>query len=325
MANEELDVPLNAVRAFVTIARERSVTGAAAALGTTQSSISRHLAVLEAYLGASLFERRGRSSDLSDYGRLFAGAVTESLDTICFTARRMRRNTGAEVNRLVVRTSLSTFATHILIPHLPEFSREMGGATVDVVTSLTMPSASDRFDVLLTRDLHVIEPSDQWDIYQEQLVCVGSPMHLKGKSLASARSIPILSITSRPDILPTWLRAMDMTVNDVATGARVDHHYLALPAAMTGKCLLIAPEILVAQALRDGFLKVIPNTRAPSGMHYRAYALDRSGNPELARAFCRWLMRLCRSMPAGELPKERPTKRTAVASSALPPPTRSNV
>ncbi|MBB3458805.1 LysR family glycine cleavage system transcriptional activator [Rhizobium sp. BK313] len=302
MASEEQDVPLNAVRAFVTIARERSVTGAAAALGTTQSSISRHLAVLEDYLGASLFERRGRSSDLSDYGRLFANAVTESLDTICFTARRMRRRNTADVNRLIVRTSLSTFATHVLIPHLSEFSKEMGGATVDVVTSLAMPSASDRFDVLVTRDLHIAEPGDHWEIYREQLICVGSPTHLKSKGLASIRSIPILSTTSRPDILPTWLRGMDMTVNDIVGGARVDHHYLALPAAMTGKCLLVAPEIVVAQCLQDGFLKAVSGTRTPSGMHYRAYALDRSSNPELARAFCRWLARLCRGMSSGETP-----------------------
>ncbi|WP_429033952.1 helix-turn-helix domain-containing protein [Bradyrhizobium sp. I1.14.4] len=44
MAAEHDEVPLNAIRAFVTIAREGSVTRAANALGTTQSSVSRYLA-----------------------------------------------------------------------------------------------------------------------------------------------------------------------------------------------------------------------------------------------------------------------------------------
>jgi LysR family transcriptional regulator, glycine cleavage system transcriptional activator len=295
MTRRDQDIPLNAIRAFVAIARERSVSGAAASLGTTQSSISRHLAVLETFLGASLIERRGRGSRLSEYGRLFAGAVTEPVDTICFTADRMRRQGDVDVNRLVVRTSLSTFATHLLIPHLHEFTRDMGGATVDVVSSLAQPSASDRFDILLTRDLDIAEPADQWEIYRERLICVGSPQYVKGKTVANARAIPIVTVNSRPDILPTWLRAMDLAAGDIITGARVDHHYLALPAAMAGKCLVVAPEIIVDQFIKDGFLMAIPKSAAPSGMTYRAYALDRCGNPELARAFCRWLTRLCRA------------------------------
>lgn len=294
MAAPDQEVPLNAIRAFVTIAREKSVTRAAVALGTTQSSVSRYLAVLEDYLGADLIERRGRHSELTDFGRLFANTVAEPLDTICFTAQRMRRRSQIDVNRIVVRTSLATFAYTLLIPNLQVFTSEMGGAVVDVISSLSLPSSSDSFDVLITRDLALVEPSDSWEIYNEQLVCVGSPNHVSGKGLSVVKSIPILTITSRPDILPTWLRAMDLSPSDIILGARVDHHYLALPAVTTGKCLLVAPEIVVSDLVRDGLLKVVPGSRAPSGMQYRAYAVDRSGNPELARAFCRWLVRLCK-------------------------------
>ena len=83
-------MPLNSVRAFAVIARERSVTRAAAVLGIAQSAVSRHLAVLEAYLGSKLVERRGRNSELTAFGRLFATAVSEPLDTIYFTAQRMK-------------------------------------------------------------------------------------------------------------------------------------------------------------------------------------------------------------------------------------------
>src|SRR5258708_2595967 len=62
MAGNEQDVPLNAIRAFVAIAREKSVTRAAKELGITQSSVSRYLAVLEEYLGTELLKGRGRGS-----------------------------------------------------------------------------------------------------------------------------------------------------------------------------------------------------------------------------------------------------------------------
>ncbi|MCP1835462.1 LysR family glycine cleavage system transcriptional activator [Bradyrhizobium sp. USDA 4532] len=300
MAAEYDEVPLNAVRAFVTIAREGSVTRAANALGITQSSVSRYLAVLQEYLGTDLVERRGRRSELTQFGRLFANTVSEPLDTVCFTAKRMRRRNRSDTNRIVVRTSLSTFAYSFLIPNLQAFSAEMDGVIVDVISSLSPPTSSDNFDILITRDLSVVEPADDWEIYNETLVCVGSPGHVAGKPLSIARSMPLLNITSRPDIMPTWLRAMNLTARDIKSGARYDHNYLALPAVMTGKCLLVAPEIIVGDLVRAGALHVIPGSRAPSGMQYRAYAVDRSNNPEIARAFCRWVARLCKKAAIAE-------------------------
>ncbi|MGY4592824.1 LysR family glycine cleavage system transcriptional activator [Bradyrhizobium sp. GM22.5] len=294
MAAEHNEVPLNAIRVFVTIAREGSVTRAASTLGTTQSSVSRYLAVLQDYFGTDLVQRRGRRSELTEFGRLFANAVAEPLDTVCFTAKRMRRRNRTDANRIVVHTSLSTFAYSFLIPNLQAFSAEMGGVVVDVISSLSPPRSSDNFDILLTRDLCVAEPADDWAIYNEMLVCVGAPDHVMGKTLSTARSMPILNITSRPDILPTWLRAMNLTAKDIKSGARYDHNYLALPAVITGKCLLVAPEIIVSDLVRTGALHVVPGSRTSSGMQYRAYAVDRSDNPEVARAFCRWVARLCK-------------------------------
>ena len=300
-------LPLNAIRVFVTIAREESVTAAAKALGITQSAASRHLAVLEKHLGAKLIERRGRNSALTDYGKLFAEAVGEPLDAIAFAVQRMRRGR-ADVNRITVRTSLSTFAYTTLIPNLRAFSDATGNATVDLVTSLSAPTVTEDFDVLITRDLTVTEPSDHWELLEEQLVCVGTPGLIAGKRLGFATVAPILAITSRPDILPRWLTAMDMDAGHVTIGARYDHHYLALPAVTTGQGLLVAPEILVAGLVREGLLDVLPGSRAPSGMRYRAYAVDRSGNPDLGRAFCRWLSRLCRtSLAQGQAKHDTPS------------------
>ncbi|MGY8635553.1 LysR family transcriptional regulator [Bradyrhizobium sp. 14AA] len=250
--------------------------------------------MLLGYRVTDLIARGGKRSELTEFGRLFANTVAEPLDTVCFTAKRMRRRTRPSANRIVVRTSRSTFAYSLLIPNLQAFSAEMGGVIVDVTSSLSQPTSSDDYDVLITRDLSMIEPADDWEVYNEQLVCVGSPSHVNGRNLTIVRSMPILNITSRPDILPTWLRAMSLTFADVKTGARYDHNCLALPAVMTGKCLLVAPEIVVSDLVRGGVLHVVPGSRTGSGMQYRAYAVDRSDNSEISRAFCRWLVRLCK-------------------------------
>lgn len=287
-------LPLNAIRVFVTIAREQSVTRAAKALGITQSAASRHLAVLERYLGAELIERRGRNSALTDFGKLFAEAVGEPLEAIAFAVQRMRRSR-SDTNRITVRTSLSTFAYTTLIPNLQAFSDTVGDVSVDLVTSLSAPTQADDYDVLITRDLTVNEPSDHWELLNEHIVCVGTPGLIAGNGLDLVRRKPILAITSRPDILPRWLTAMEIEPSAVTVGARYDHHYLALPAVTTGQGLLVAPEVLLGDLLKQGLLQTLPGSRAASGMHYRAYAVDRSGNPDLGRTFCRWLARLCKT------------------------------
>ena len=293
MAEAKDTPPLSAIRVFVMIARQSSVTQAAHALGITQSSASRHLAVLERYLGAKLIERRGRYTTLTDFGRLFAEAVGEPLDAVAFTVKRMRRSSG-DGGRLVVRTSMPTFAYSALIPNLQDFTDESDGAVVDVLTALTAPDVTDSFDVLVTRDLEITEPSDQWDLLEEQLVCVGPAAEVAEQGQSLLKHMPFLLINSRPDSLPRWLGAMGIVISDIKLGARYDHHFLALPAAVKGQGLLVTPEIVVAELVRRGDLGILPGSRLPSGMRYRAYALDRGSNPDLSHSFCRWLHRLCK-------------------------------
>ena len=294
MTGASKNTPLNTIRAYYLIAREGSVTKAARILGITQSAASRHLAVMEAYLGAKLVERKGRRLEVTSFGRLFADAVGEPLEAIDFAVQRMRRGETKD-GRIVVRTSLSTFAYTTMIPNLRAFSDDFPGTTVDLLTSLDAPARTDDLDVLVTRDISLPEPSDHWDILEEQLVCVGTKKLVAKGDLSILEKAPVLAVTSRPDILPRWLEGLGLRPSDIIVGARYDHHYLALPAAITGQALVVAPEIIVAEMARQNLLTILPGSRVPSGMTYRAYAVDRSKNPDLSRAFCRWLTRLCRS------------------------------
>lgn len=52
----------------------------------------------------------------------------------------------------------------------------MGGVIVNVTSSLSRATSSDDYDVLIIRDLSMIEPADDWKVYNEQLVCACSPI-----------------------------------------------------------------------------------------------------------------------------------------------------
>lgn len=139
------------------------------------------------------------------------------------------------------------------------------------------------------------------EVYNEKLACVGSPNQQDPLSRAS---MPILKITAWPDRLPTSPRAMNLTFAHVKSGARYDHNYLALPAVMTGQCLLVAPEIIVSDLVRGGVLHVVPGSRTFSGMRYRAYAVDRSDNSENPLGFLRVARASLQKGPPSQKPRD---------------------
>ena len=287
-------IPLNALRAFAEIAREASITKAAQALGTTQSSVSRHLAVLEEFIGDKLVERSGRNIRLTQLGYVLAESISEPMETIAFSANRMRRPNRSG-HRILVRTSLPTLTNLFVLPHLPDFVREHG-AIVDFYTSLTPTESRERFDVLLTRDLQLELPSDEWVLADESVVCAGHPDRVEKLGALAIRSTPLLTATSRPDLVSRMVQHLGLNESDVTLGSNFDHHYMTVAAAEANLGLYIGPELYMQSAADSGALRIIPESRFETEMRYRALALDSSPNVDLAREFCKWLARLCKAV-----------------------------
>src|SRR5437868_1961057 len=223
--------PLNAIRVFVEAARRRSFSDAARSLGVTQGAVSRHIAVLEKHLSAKLFERQGGAATLTDAGRQYFETIDDAWSTIeMATSQSVRR--APHGDRLVVRTSLPTFALTTLVPHLAEFEA-ISPVKVDVVTSLSEPAADDEFDVLLSRDLKLAS-GDRWEIARETLVCVASPAKARDSKMS------FISSRSRPDVLPTWARHAGL--RSAHASLSYDHYYLAIAAAIAGLGHLVVPK-----------------------------------------------------------------------------------
>jgi LysR family glycine cleavage system transcriptional activator len=291
--------PLNAMRVFVAIARELSVTRAADSVGITQSAASRHLAVLEKYLGARLVSRRGRIIELTEFGRQYFNATADALDGILFTNRHMRQQRNEIGQRLVVRSSLPTFTQSIMIPRLPQFLDVHKGTSIDIVTSQGTPSSRDLFDVFITSDIQLREAADEWNLLEEHLVCVCAPTIASSESIEElVARIPFITVTARPDILPRWSKAMSIPLSSIIQGPRFEHLLFAIPAAASGQGILVTPDIIVLDAVQSGALATLPKTRVKSGINYRAYSVDRTERALSAHAFCRWLARSCREQTA---------------------------
>jgi len=281
-------LPLNSIRAFVEAARNRSFSHAARSLQVTQGAVSRHVAALEKHLGARLFERAGGAVTLTDAGRQYFDAIDEAWSTIeSATSQSSRRAPAGD--RLVVRTSLPTFALTTLVPHLAEFE-EKSPIKVELVTSLSEPEADDEFDVLLTRDL-ALPSTDRWEIARETLICVASPGRARDSKGRDPKEWTYLASRSRPDVFTAWAKAAGLRVKPAVS---YDHYFLAVAAAIGGLGHLVVPRLLVERHLSDGVLVAAATPQVQGEGRYWAYLSPKSRVPGAATDFCRWLKALAR-------------------------------
>ena len=126
-------LPLNALRAFEAVAKHGSFTGAANALLISQSALSRHVISLEKLIGAQLFERRPHSLVLTKAGQHLLPAVTKSFDRLEYSLDDIR-NDGAPTLRTLRVQMPPSFAMHLAVPILRDFSRANSEVEIDLVS-----------------------------------------------------------------------------------------------------------------------------------------------------------------------------------------------
>ena len=107
--------PLDGLVAVLAAAESGSLTHAAETLGVTHGAISRRVAVVEAWLGTSIFERHGRGVRLTPAGQRFKREVQLALETLEQTSERWRPRHGRATVRLSV---VPSFAKLWLLPRL---------------------------------------------------------------------------------------------------------------------------------------------------------------------------------------------------------------
>lgn len=109
---------IDALRAFVEVAKLRSFSAAANRLHITQPAISKRIAALETDLNHTLFDRLGKEVKLTEAGEALLSQAQRILHNIEDTARSIRELSGEIVGSLRVATS-----HHIGLHHLPPVLR----------------------------------------------------------------------------------------------------------------------------------------------------------------------------------------------------------
>jgi LysR family glycine cleavage system transcriptional activator len=285
--------PLNALRAFEAAGRLGSFKAAAAELHVTQGAVSQHVRLLEAWLGAPLFERHNRRVKLTPAANAYLKEVGPLFEQLAEATARY--GVPEAVSRTLSVNAPATFTLRWLVPRLAKFRVEHADVEVKVETSNgPLENLKKSYDLVIRGGPDTFYGYAMRPFLSEQRLPVCSPALLQRVPLrlpGDLRQHTLLHTLSLPRLWPDWLASAQIPALKAAAALTFDHFYLTLQAAIDGIGVAMGPTALVSDDLAAGRL-VAPfaGPRLPS-RSYCTYVPDEKSGDELVVLFRSWLER----------------------------------
>jgi LysR family glycine cleavage system transcriptional activator len=282
--------PLNALRVFEVAARAGSYSAAARELNLTHGAVSRHIAILEEWLGQSLFVRDGQSMVASGHARAFAREISTAFDHIADAAERYGKSQHVKVIRV---SASATVAMRWLIPRLPMFRAIWPDVDVRVSTALSTDSAlRGSFDLAIRREAPADGQFQAWPLFEERNTVIANPALIAQTGISSVQQLADqtwLTTETRPRDWETWIHAAGQPALRASRTLRFDHFFVTLQAVIDGLGFGIGPfPTLDADCTAGRLQRPFPNLTSKGATYYALVPLD-ADKPVHMRDFVDWL------------------------------------
>jgi DNA-binding transcriptional LysR family regulator len=281
-------IPLNALRAIEIVARHGALGPAAEELGVTPGAVSQHIRRAEERLGVELFERTPRglvpTAALRGIMPQLGAGFTALADAI---AGLRERN-----ENVLSLTVGSVFASRWLIWRIGKFSAQHPEIEVRLVVSGQILDLH-REDI----DCAIRFGDGKWegvelspiggDAYQP--VCA-PPLARAIRTVQDLARVPVIRDTSTMLSWEAWFAAAG-TAPPAVTGPTYSDPALAFDAAISEQGVLLAVDMMSADAVSDGRLVRPFALTATSGVCYWFVTARGRREPRKTRLFREWLRR----------------------------------
>lgn len=306
-----MDVPAfhgERLRALVAVADEGGFSRAARKLGQSQSSVSQAVRALEDALGEVLVMRAGKTSHLTDAGRVVVEHARRVFDELEHMARALDARKSLRTGKLALGTS-DTLATYVLPPVFAEFracypdielaldnrpspalAQRVAARALDLaVVSLPLPSGLEHEGKKLMTLVAVESLTRQRD------VLLVPPSH----PLAKRRRVRLAELALEPLVLldkSTATRALlDARFRACGVTPRVTMEMSSVEVLKRlvelGFGVTIVPEVAAAREVAQGSLCAVPVHGLGHERRLGLVTLQRDTLSYAARAFCEVLRR----------------------------------
>lgn len=249
------------LRYFWAIANEGSLTRAARRLNVSPSSLSVQLKALEEQLGQLLFERHGRSLQLTEAGQIalgYANALFKMGDEFLSTLEGLGPAARQTLRVGAVSTLSRNFQIELLRPLLGRNDAEVviqSGAFLDLLSRLR----DHRLDIVLSNQPAMHDQDEDWQstlIAEQSVSLIGAPNLMKRK-FRFPRDLAKIAVATPErgsgirNAFDKLLEAEDVRPNFVA---EVDDMAMLRLIAREGICLVLVPPVVVLDELAKGSL-----------------------------------------------------------------------
>lgn len=285
---------LTALLVFEAAARHSSFTRAADELGLTQSAVSRKVAYLEGFLGIALFERVRRRVVLTERGKNYAALIRTTLNRAEAATVDLLSTSNQE--RSLRICSLTTFATHWLLPRLGTFIKQHPDISVQVSSyhHQTFEDVTEDVDVAIHYG-GASWPDGLVDkLFEEELVAVCAPAYAEEIGINCPEDLAratLLQQSTRPD---AWMTLLEGHVSDEVNklrGPRFELYSMIIEGALAGLGVAAVPTFLVNNLLESTRLvQPFDFSVRSNSIYYLAYPEAKRQAPEV-REFRRWIRR----------------------------------
>ncbi|MDI9817915.1 MULTISPECIES: LysR family transcriptional regulator [unclassified Legionella] len=166
------------IQTFCKVAQYRSFTAAARQLSVSAAAVSKQISLLEAELGASLFERTTRKVVLTSVGEAYYQEVQSVLQAL-EQANSVVMASQAKPQGVLRVKSARFFAEKIILPRMPEFYARYPEVILDLQIAEQVPHLLDEgLDVVFGMSMQVASNSIQKKITTTRYVFCASPEYL---------------------------------------------------------------------------------------------------------------------------------------------------
>ena len=249
--------PSDGLGAFLSAARNGSLSSAAREIGVTHAAVSRRIHAMEQWAGARLFERHGRGVRLTEVGEHLAKTAEHALMQVAMVASDARKMNSR------TRVKLSVLPSHArlwLMPRVASLEGDPGDITLQVNTEHRLAVVDGR-----DADLAIRYGKGAWTgthstlLFGESLFPVASPA-VAERLIASSGLVTeetLLHDTDSGD-WRRWLTFAGIPYR-LAKGERFFVDYdVALLAAEAGLGVALGRLPLVSRSLEQGRLVRLP-------------------------------------------------------------------
>ena len=283
---------LAAIGVFVQVVERKSFSAAARHLGVGVSTVSKHIAHLESWLGAKLLHRTTRCLSLTEVGGVFHQRCIRIVAELGDAEVAASELQGTPQGLLRVNAPLTFGLLHVM-PAISEFLQRYPDVKVDhTLNDRALDPIEGGFDVTV-RIVAKLPPSDliARKLAPNRLVVCGSPAYL---ALAGVPSGP-RDLAHHSCLTYTYLASPSVwrfgphgeTSVAVSGRVRANSGDALRDAAVAGLGLVQLPVFIVADALAAGLLQVVLEDHA--SLETWIYALHPRRASAKVRAFVDFL------------------------------------